>query len=281
MPPFLTKRALRESGLIVDADDRLLGTCPALPSFHLAYAREAEKMSNLMASVPDEPAPPRCQSCALVSNAGILRKREYGEAIDAHECVWRMNRAPTKGFEKHVGKKTTLDWVNSFPHLRNPRILPRLDSHLLHGMTIELWEGDKNAKDPGFAKYMGWVDGHVKFKTQVSPRHTVDVLDLAWLDNSWAAFWAYLAPFERPESKGRPSSGWHMTRLALQSCEKVSMYGFSMEADDFHYFDSLVQEKVLPQQRNPEYGFSHKFAREHQIFTNWSRSLPERFALYQ
>lgn len=76
MPPFLTKRALRESGLIVDADDRLLGTCPALPSFHLAYAREAEKMSNLMASVPDEPAPPRCQSCALVSNAGILRKRE-------------------------------------------------------------------------------------------------------------------------------------------------------------------------------------------------------------
>ena len=238
----------------------------------------------------------------------MLATERYGEAIDAHECVWRMNRAPTKGFEKHVGKKTTLDWVNSFPHLRNPRILPRLDSHLLHGMTIELWEGDKNAKDPGFAKYMGWVDGHVKFKTQVSPRHTVDVLDLAWLDNSWAAFWAYLAPFERPESKGRPSSGWHMTRLALQSCEKVrrpvlpspchlatpgvrtrgggatwqvSMYGFSMEADDFHYFDSLVQEKVLPQQRNPEYGFSHKFAREHQIYTNWSRSLPERFALYQ
>ena len=54
-----------------------------------------------------------------------------------------------------------------------------------------------------------------------------------------------------------------------------------MEADDFHYFDSLVQEKVLPQQRSPEYGFSHKFAREHQIYANWSRILPERFALYQ
>ena len=77
MPPFLTKRALRESGLTVEADDdRLLGTCPARPSFHLAYAREAEKMSRLLASVPDEPAPPRCTSCALVSNAGILRERE-------------------------------------------------------------------------------------------------------------------------------------------------------------------------------------------------------------
>ena len=34
-----------------------------------------------------------------------LPPTRYGEAIDAHECVWRMNRAPTKGFERHVGKK--------------------------------------------------------------------------------------------------------------------------------------------------------------------------------
>ena len=38
--------------------------------------------------------------CAVVSNAGILARREYGAEIDAHECVWRMNRAPTVGFEK-------------------------------------------------------------------------------------------------------------------------------------------------------------------------------------
>ena len=59
------------------------------------------------------------------------------------------------------------------------------------------------------------------------------------------------------------------------------MFGFSMEADDFHYFDSLVQEKVQPQQRNPEYGYTHKFAREHEVFANWSRTMPERVVLYQ
>lgn len=54
-----------------------------------------------------------------------------------------------------------------------------------------------------------------------------------------------------------------------------------MESDDFHYFDSLVQEKVTPRQRNPEYGVTHKFAREHTIFANWSYTMPERFALHQ
>ena len=72
-----------------------------------------------------------------------------------------MNRGPTQGFEKHVGSKTTLDYVNSFPHLRNPGILPRQETHLLHGMTIELFEPTAE-EDRGSAKYMGWVDGHVK-----------------------------------------------------------------------------------------------------------------------
>ena len=231
----------------------------------------------------------------MVSNAGILRRREYGAEIDANECVWRMNRAPTKGFERHVGARTTLDFVNSFPHLRNLHVLPRLDTQLVrrthiglqatthrhrdacmhghhravgclqrrvrwpatpcpcvqvHGMTIELSEATvprDGTPWAGFEKYMGWVDGHVKF-TEDNPSHTVDVVDLAWMDRSWQAYWAYLAPFEPTYSSGRPSSGWHVSRLALETCGKVTMYGFSMEADDFHYFDSAVQEKVPPQQ---------------------------------
>jgi hypothetical protein len=194
-----------------------------------------------------------------------------------------MNRAPTKGFERHVGSRTTLDFVNSFPHLRNLNILPRLDTQLVHGMTIELWEATvprDGAQWAGFEKYMGWVDGHVKF-TESNPSHTADVVDLAWMDRSWQAYWAYLAPFEPTYSVGRPSSGWHVSRLALETCGKVTMYGFSMEADDFHYFDSAVQEKVTPQQRDPTFGYTHKFAREHEVFANWSRDLPERFELRQ
>ena len=63
-------------------------------------------------------------------------------------CVFRMNRAPTKGFEADVGTRTTLDWVNSFPHLRSPSILPRLDTTLLHGSTVEYYEHTVRPPDP-------------------------------------------------------------------------------------------------------------------------------------
>ena len=103
MPPFLTRAALHASGLTAaDAASPQGGSCPATPSLHLAYAREPDRLRRLLASVPEtaETRRLRCATCAVVSNAGILARREYGAEIDAHECVWRMNRAPTVGFEK-------------------------------------------------------------------------------------------------------------------------------------------------------------------------------------
>ena len=103
-------------------------------------------------------------------------------------------------------------------------------------MTIELLEASvakEGAAWAGFEKYMGWVDGHVKF-AETHPSHTVnamdphphphphpfphpspnpipnpnpnqvDVMDLAWMDRSWQAYWAYLAPFEPTHSAGHP-----------------------------------------------------------------------------
>ena len=65
----------------------------------------------------------------------------------------------------------------------------------------------------------------------------------------------------------RPSSGWHMARLALARCDKVELYGFSLKSDRFHYFDSLVQETVRPVERDPNYGITHRFAWEHEVLT--------------
>ena len=37
---------------------------------------------------------------------------QLGAAIDAHDAVFRINGAPTSGFEPHVGNKTTFRLVN-------------------------------------------------------------------------------------------------------------------------------------------------------------------------
>ncbi|CAL5426324.1 unnamed protein product [Camellia sinensis] len=52
-------------------------------------------------------------SCAVVGNSGILLKNEYGELIDSHELVIRLNNARTGGFERNVGSKTSISFVNS------------------------------------------------------------------------------------------------------------------------------------------------------------------------
>jgi hypothetical protein len=51
-------------------------------------------------------------SIAIVGSSGNLLKKEYGPIIDSHKEVVRFNRAPTKGYEKHVGSRTTIRVVN-------------------------------------------------------------------------------------------------------------------------------------------------------------------------
>ena len=51
-------------------------------------------------------------SCAIVLNSGILALGyNYGSLIDQHEVVVRFNMAPTKGYERFVGTKTSYMWT--------------------------------------------------------------------------------------------------------------------------------------------------------------------------
>ena len=45
-------------------------------------------------------------------NSGTLLKSSFGEEIDGHEAVMRVNFAPVKNFKRDVGVKTTYDFSN-------------------------------------------------------------------------------------------------------------------------------------------------------------------------
>ena len=90
---------------------------------------------------PHAPLPPPLAPTTTPRPPPPSRPRARGDRLPPHPAL-------------NLGSKTTLDFVNSFPHLRNPHILPRLDTTLLHGMTVELF--DPRAKD-GFKQYLGWV----------------------------------------------------------------------------------------------------------------------------
>lgn len=72
-------------------------------------------MSDLvnLVRVPIDRESVKYSSCAVVGNSGILLQKENGELIDSHEAVIRLNNARTSGFERHVGSKTTISFINS------------------------------------------------------------------------------------------------------------------------------------------------------------------------
>tara|TARA_Y100001972_G_C7663543_1_gene334993 strand:+ start:1357 stop:2100 length:744 start_codon:yes stop_codon:yes gene_type:complete len=47
-------------------------------------------------------------SIAVIGNSGILLDNEFGKEIDSHDLIIRCNLARVKGFEKHVGSKTSI-----------------------------------------------------------------------------------------------------------------------------------------------------------------------------
>ena len=69
-----------------------------------------------LAALPTATPPPQIHSferCALVGNAQRMLLRESGREIDAHDVVLRLNNAPTIGYERFVGSRTTHRLINN------------------------------------------------------------------------------------------------------------------------------------------------------------------------
>jgi hypothetical protein len=79
----------------------------------------AERMFHRFSEhTPVFPAPRKRAICAVVGPSRNLLESRYGDLIDAHDLVFRINRAPTDDFDSDVGTKTT-------HHVMWPRPLER------------------------------------------------------------------------------------------------------------------------------------------------------------
>ena len=52
-------------------------------------------------------------SCAVVGSSGYLKLAQFGQAIDTHDVVVRLNQSPVKAYARWVGTKTTMRILNS------------------------------------------------------------------------------------------------------------------------------------------------------------------------
>ena len=225
---FLSKSTLND----IDPDDEKRNkiTCGGKPVMQVkSYDQLRDAVPELSEYIPDEDdvhtrggvkpdAKTLGRRCAVVGNSGSLLDHTYGAEIDSHDAVIRFNAAPTKGYEKHVGKKTTIR-VQNIDNLgfREPR----------DEMLVFTARDEKTFRH--FSEYQKkQFSKHGKEKTHIqrvfNPQFWCHVWD--WVDRR----------------KLKPSSGFAGVVLALRACsskEKVSLYGFSHNATQFHYFNRL------------------------------------------
>ncbi|NXY91802.1 SIA7C sialyltransferase, partial [Alcedo cyanopectus] len=71
-----------------------------------------------------------------------------GAEIDKASCTWRMNNAPTRGYEEDVGRRTTVRVVS---HTSVPLLLkdPRYFFREANGTLYVIWGPLRNMRKDG------------------------------------------------------------------------------------------------------------------------------------
>ncbi|XP_016103673.1 CMP-N-acetylneuraminate-beta-galactosamide-alpha-2,3-sialyltransferase 1-like [Sinocyclocheilus grahami] len=165
--------------------------------------------------------PDRCRTCSVVGNSGNLRESRYGSYIDSSDFVIRMNQAPTQGFEKDVGYKTT-------HHLMYPESATDLDNStsliLIPFKTLDL-EWIISALTTGDISKT-----YVPVKSRIAANKDKVLIYnpsfLKYVYDSWL------------EGHGRyPSTGFLSLMFAIHICDEVNVFGFGADQDgNWHHY---------------------------------------------
>ncbi|XP_078502706.1 alpha-N-acetyl-neuraminyl-2,3-beta-galactosyl-1,3-N-acetyl-galactosaminide alpha-2,6-sialyltransferase [Lissotriton helveticus] len=227
-------------------------------------------------SVPDGQAlsRARCQHCAVVSSSGQMLGARKGPEIDSAECVLRMNQAPTWGFEADVGSRSSVRVVShtSVPLLvRNATYFFQQSPDTLY----VIWGPEKVLNHDKGGTYRRLL----KVK-DMYPRAQVYTLTEAMMERCDQIFKNETGK-DRMKSGSFLSTGWFTMILAMELCEKISVYGMvsesycrdkSQQSVPYHYFEKGKMTECsmyLVHERAPRGG--HRFITEKAVFSKWAK----------
>ncbi|NXU11050.1 SIA7E sialyltransferase, partial [Pardalotus punctatus] len=229
-----------------------------------------------------QPLRMHCKSCALVTSSGHLLGSRQGDRIDESECVIRMNDAPTRGYGKDVGNKTSLRVI---AHSSIQRILRNRNEllNMSHGAVFIFWGPSSYMRRDG----KGLVYNNLQLMNQILPQLKVYMI-------SRHKMLQFDDLFKRETGKDRKisntwlSTGWFTMTIALELCDRINVYG--MVPPDFcrdpnhlsvpyHYYEPLGPDECtmyISHERGRK-GSHHRFITEKRVFENWARTFNIHF----
>ncbi|NXL42028.1 SIA7E sialyltransferase, partial [Podilymbus podiceps] len=258
---------------------------PALPihvkySYHVANGKMSA--ANFEVCMSLQPLKMHCKSCALVTSSGHLLGSKQGDRIDETECVIRMNDAPTRGYGKDVGNKTSLRVI---AHSSIQRILRNRNEllNMSHGAVFIFWGPSSYMRRDG----KGLVYNNLQLMNQILPQlkaYMISRHKMLQFDDL----------FKRETGKDRKisntwlSTGWFTMTIALELCDRINVYG--MVPPDFcrdpnhlsvpyHYYEPLGPDECtmyISHERGRK-GSHHRFITEKRVFENWARTFNIHF----
>lgn len=196
-----------------------------------------------------------CIRCAIIGNGGILNGSKMGAEIDAHDYVFRVNTALTKGFEKDVGTKTsfycftmvtlsnTLAGSRKFGFTAPPsnpgvRYLVFADNEWTYTYFGAQFAGSTLPRSPD--KYHR---SPPKFSIPVTPEN----VKIVHPDFVRYLKWSWVNSTHQHKAIHRPTTGAIMLLVALHTCDEVNAYGFGGSYTKYsdHYYEKTFRKHTF------------------------------------
>ncbi|XP_019620886.1 PREDICTED: alpha-2,8-sialyltransferase 8B-like [Branchiostoma belcheri] len=198
------------------------------------------------------------RTCAIVGNSGILLNSNCGNEIDCRDYVIRINMAPSKNYEKDVGTKTNMTFVN-FSLAKS--LLEKLSDNTTRDEVMESLSFLKH----GVLSYVKLMPNSVKealraLDTSLA-QSNLNISVTYSLHNVPVKTTRLLHPTLIPGLKS-PTSGLIAYILGTTFCDVITLYGFYPFATDmrnrtlfYHYYDHVRVNHRNRHNFNIEYDF--------------------------